>query len=268
MKSKLTKLSLLAHTGIHATVTAMLITCIGITAAKSGAATLYEQTFFNDTAGTKTVQGASIGWYVYQGSTATNQTNNNTLWYVDNQNGFGGQKGFLRRLAENSTFKSTTSLAFTETTLAVDSIESFSVVFRTTGTPAENDVLRFAIRIEDQWYVSTTPVSLEKNGTNTGDWSKATPAVVDFVTTASSWRQLTFTAGQSLVLTDQTATAALSGTITGVGLFFPGGASVGQFIDNFQVNETTTPVPEPGVLVLVCGLGAFGCAICVRRRHR
>lgn len=107
-----------------------------------------------------------------------------------------------------------------------------------------DDGVRFAIRIDGQWYVSEEAFGNEVGGIGFDDWSNAEVLAFEVTTAANAWRSLDVESGQTLQLGLAVANP-LSGMIDAVGLY--GEVAAGGLIrvDDFQL----TAIPEPNAAI-------------------
>lgn len=125
------------------------------------------------------------------------------------------------------------------------------------------NVLRLAVEVGGNWYVSATSYSPPISGTF------ATSAVDEsfvFTTLAASWNTLNFTVGSTLSM-GSTAGSDLSGVIQNFGIFIQNTSGTTAGVSGFDTFTLTgIAVPEPSSLALVA-IGFVGLSLGLRRRR-
>ncbi len=200
-------------------------------------------------------------WKLYGGATATDYTTTDTAAGDIISNGGPGAPdtglanvntghtetsqayGFVfLNLSAGGTGYTRALLDVTGQSLAIANYSALTFSWYAANNSA-TDAQRVAIQVGGIWYVSastfTTPAS------TTGITSPTLESLT-FNAAATNWNVLNFTAGTTLSM-GSTAGSALSGTITGFGVYIDGGTDRNR-IDAFTV--TGTAVPEPGTVAL------------------
>lgn len=139
---------------------------------------------------------------------------------------------------------------------------------------------RLLLQVGGQWYATNATFTLRADA----GFSAATDldktgntASFTFSDAASAWREFTlepgnatnlYEAGNGTMSIGGTASGALSGTITGVGLFTAFAENGSQTTVRYdQLNIIGTAIPEPAQASLLVGLCVVGALTCSRRRR-
>lgn len=245
-------------------------TALLVPVATSSAAVVYREIFPNAT-GDNLANGEAGGWYLHQGATGVSQTAAFTLSGGDgmpadvewvNAGNVGTPtademaKGYLFRGGNNSG----EHLYWTdEYSLSLDTwtLESVSWYQRNgnAGGSGAGDLIRVALRVGDDWYVS------KDTFTNPADTWQQNTLTVD---TSTKWYALAFEAGTTLAMDiSEELTLPTTGTLSAFGLYTDlktGGSGRFHRVDTYTINA----VPEPATL----GLVSLGGLLMLRRRGR
>lgn len=221
----------------------------------SAAVVYYTETFPN-TAGNnnRPHNHSEVGWQAHIGSGATANSSNtgNSGGFVvpDSVGGYGAK-------ANTGSVGIAWTTEFAPINMSLTEITSLS--FRSNNNNA-SDVMRFAVRIDSQWYV-TTQAFTHAGGGIYNDWSGAENEVFNFTTNAASWQLLNFTTGTGGTLsTGAVLSSALpTGTLSAAGIYLESNTGVVRY-DDFTINV----VPEASASALVVA-GLAGIAF--RRRR-
>jgi len=222
----------------------------------SAAVVYYSETFPN-TAGNnnRPHNHSEVGWQAHIGAGATANSSNtgNTGGFVvpDSVGGYGAK-------ANTGNVGIAWTNEFTSINMSLTEITSLS--FRSNNNNA-SDVMRFAVRIDSQWYI-TTQTFTHAGGGIYNDWSVAENEVFNFTTNAASWQLLNFipgTPGGTLSTGGVLSSALPTGTLDAAGIYLESNSGVVRY-DDFTINV----VPEPSAAALVVA-GLAGVAL--RRRR-
>jgi hypothetical protein len=243
------------------------------TASSAIAATEYLEDFSND--GSPSATLSSIGWnaYVIDNDGSVNDLSDTTFGVAEAYNISSGSYGYTRPAGSVSYNESDNlGLIFTtETTAALDStsiadIISLSVDLSIDGSSEDPATARFAIQMEDTWYVSIlADVSTTQDGQNFTSFT--TSELFDF-TDGNNWYELTVStgAGGEITIADSVVGGTLSGDITAFGLYAENGNDITGG-DHFRFdNYSITIIPEPSTFALLSGALALSAVMFRRRR--
>ncbi|MEM9753751.1 MAG: hypothetical protein AAF916_10245 [Planctomycetota bacterium] len=119
------------------------------------------------------------------------------------------------------------------------------------------DEIRFAIRVDGQWYVSVEAFSMDTPGVGFNDWSQSQEASLAFSSEADAWLELELTPGSALAIGNSSSSDVI-GAIDAFGVYAevgPGGL--------IRLDALAVVVPEPAAAtgLLLAGLAGL-------RRHR
>lgn len=163
----------------------------------------------------------------------------------------------------NEAFYTTSSMSGGFTSFALDSFTdlTFSVEIDS-GFGAATANARFIVQIDGgSWYASNTFLG---NPTAT-----PTAKTLVFAPAAANWSLVNVTgtgANNSPATIGATASADLTGMITGVGVLGVHAGNGTVNFDNYLVTGTAAAVPEPSAFASLGGLAALGCVVFRRRR--
>lgn len=232
---------------------------------------LYTETFENPATGAN-MQTSAIGWSVYAGSTAINNsttTSSGSSPFHDYAAVSTSDFLFVNNAVTlNQSFAAVHEFG---AGLTIKSGDTFSWQMGNATTAATAQIM---IQTGGNWYVSTsvkqnTKVNGYSSGTEFINAVNASSADVSFSLafdpSTAAWKTVTLTDGVELSI-GSTITNPFSSTttITGIGFYLvDAGASIGQSmrIDTLQI------VPEPGTLALA-GLGGMLLVVSARRQRR
>ncbi|EIQ00422.1 hypothetical protein OpiT1DRAFT_04965 [Opitutaceae bacterium TAV1] len=253
-------------TSLRTTLGAVLLTSgLFLSASVASAAdnTLYAQGFANNSSASQTA--SDYGWSVYrngdsiEGVTATFKIINSSAGAdaIENVNALKpyGDNILAGMMAMANNVGDTVAFATLDAPISRAAYESLSFGMQTKGPAAAE--FRFVLKIGDTVYVSEqtfTPSS-------TSTWGSVSLELTD----ASRWAEVTGLTGESFSIAGTSSElSALTGNITGVGLYSKMGGSSSRYADNFVV--TGTPIPEPSTCALTAGIAVIlGCMIFRRR---
>ena len=125
------------------------------------------------------------------------------------------------------------------------------------GNSANADATRVAIRIDSNWYVSTTET--RNTGYENAFANNALNVTLPFSTAASAWSNLTLNPGTSLAIGLALSNPLPTGNITAFGLYTDSVTRTVRF-DTFTINAN--PIPEP------TAFAALSAAVLVVLRRR
>lgn len=219
----------------------------------SAAVVYYSESFPNTAANNNRPHNhAEIGWQAHIGSGATANSSNtgNSGGFVvpDSVSGYGAK-------ANTGSVGIAWTTEFAPINMSLTEITSLS--FRSNNNNA-SDVMRFAVRIDSQWYVTTQSFTHAGGGIY-NDWSGAENEVFNFTTNAASWQLLNFTAGSTLSTGAVLSSALPTGTLSAAGIYLESNSGVVRY-DDFTINV----VPEPSAAALV--FAGFAGSTLRRRR--
>lgn len=180
------------------------------------------------------------------------------------------RRGFLQSALAAGTTSNSNRFFVDNTTLNLDLSQgqyqiSFDAVISSTNTLTD---LSVALRIGDQWYVSTTTFQPQAVG-NLNTFSSGTYAdyhkVLTLTGDAADWLSLTLVADETMALGGQAGSALDLSNVTGIGIFSAKthGDGGSLRLDSLVV----TQVPEPATVTALLAAGALVAVATLRRRR-
>lgn len=222
--------------------------------AQAGAAEVVYREIFSTADG-----GARVGWKAYNGSEGKKVEFGGSVGVDSNAN--GGRPGNVT--AVNSTkeddLKDSRSdnlkvglftnfdnksndksfFVWTDEYLIVRGQNNLSQISWYQGNAAKDDVVRFAVKIGGQWYVTSQEFTQDNQISSTSGFANnAELMTFTFTSDASAWRELSFTAGSNLSLNSSSLSSDLPlGDITAFGLYVDNKSGTLRF-DTYEIQAT------------------------------
>ena len=223
---------------------------------------VYEETFSPNP--TEIVAVDTFNWQQHATATAIDRSNNIVAvngYYVSPNSGIDGVSGFLFGQLSNI------SLIWTEEFTPISRSPEISKLSIYSNNVNINNIFRFAIRIDDggtdRWYASEQSYS-STGGTGTNFPTNGILHELNFTTSGSAWRELTFTPGTELSLAGSTIVGSLpTGPLTAAGIFTTPVNDQPMRLDNFSI----AVIPEPAHVGVVVALLSFLGVVWMRRNR-
>ncbi|RYD37863.1 MAG: PEP-CTERM sorting domain-containing protein [Verrucomicrobiaceae bacterium] len=213
----------------------------------------YIETFTTSSGSNVGHNHADIGWQAHIGTTAT-----------DNGSNTGNSGGFVVVPADYAAKANTSPIGlawtsefspFNRTENEISTLSFISNNNNTAGT------MRFAVRIENTWFVTSQTFTHAGGGGQSSWATKGELEQFNFTNQASAWRTLDFAVDSTLAVGSAISSDLPAGNLTAAGILIEGNTDIVRY-DDFQIIQ----IPEPAA-PLLGGLGLISASL-FRRRNK